>query len=74
MPIVGPPGLIELTWQITGKKRGSRLKGEQLQNTTASIIHHPHGDLQAHLVVAQADKTEEQLALRGAEPTTPHIA
>ena len=50
-----------------GKKRGLRLKGEQLPSTKAPSFDHPHGALQAHLVVAQAGKTEEQLALKGSE-------
>ena len=58
--------LLTCTIEI-GKKRGLRLKGEQLQSTKAPIFDHPHGALQAHLVVAQAGKTEEQLALKGSE-------
>ena len=35
------------------------------------MFDHPHGALQAHLVVAQAGKTEEQLALKGSVPRRP---
>ena len=55
-----------------GKKHGLGLKGEQLQSTKAPIFDHTHGALEAHLVVAQAGKTEEQLALKGSLPRRPY--
>ena len=66
----GPRALLTCTIEI-GKKRGLRLKGEQLPSTKAPSFDHPHGALQAHLVVAQAGKTEEQLALKGSVPRRP---